>query len=95
MGYRLYATIPNVPHKHNILELGKQYDSNWREFLDNWFGEDNDQGIVLAAHVKQFYDELVKLNNENVENGSIYGLYNLELLKEMVDLGYDMYFDSW
>lgn len=95
MGYRLYATIPNIAHKNNRLELGKQYDSSWRGFLYHWFGEGNDQGLVLGAHLKKFYEELVEINNENILDGSIYGLYNLNILKEMVDLGYDMYFDTW
>lgn len=94
MGYRLYARIPNTEHNFT-LELGKQYDSSWREFLDNWFGEDNDQGLVLGTDVKKFYEEMVEINNKNILSGSIYGLYNLNILKEMVDLGYDMYFDSW
>lgn len=104
MGYRLYAFIPNVSGYNRELELGKQYDVYvWNDFNAKWFGafnarwfgESNDTGLIGADNLLEFYDELLDANS----NAAEYPLYNLDLLKEMIDYavknGYDMYFVSY
>lgn len=81
MGYRLHATILNVPSYQDTIELGKQYDYKWDEFNDKWFGEDRDDGNIFYEDLAEFFDELVEINKQPGE----YELYNLEHLKEMVD----------
>lgn len=95
MGYRLHATIPNVKFKYDVLTLGKQYDSKWDYFNDHWFGENHDGGTVSKESLDEFYDELITINKEPGE----YDLYNLELLKEMIEFAkehdYIILFESY
>ena len=81
MGYRLHATILNVPSHQDTIVLGKQYDHKWDGFNDKWFGEDRDDGNIYHEDLAEFFDEFVEINKQPGE----YELYNLELLKEMVD----------
>lgn len=81
MGYRLHATILNVPSYQDTIELGKQYDHKWDMFNYKWFGVDRDDGNICHEDIAEFFDELVEINKQPGE----YELYNLERLKEMVD----------
>ncbi len=95
MGYRLHASIPNIEHYDNGLELGKQYDSKWDDFNDKWFGEYSDSGRISYKDIKEFYKEYVEINNQPGE----FILYNTERLKKMVDYALlhkkDMFFESY
>lgn len=96
MGYRLHASIPNVNGFNNDLELGKQYDyAAWDGFNDKWFGAENDTGFVRAEDLLEFYDDFLDAN----ENATKYPLYNVDVLKEMIDYAvknnYVMYFVSY
>lgn len=94
MGYRLYATIPNINYSENFLELGKQYDRKWDDFNNFWFGE-FDGGLIHPADLSEFLSELKKVNNQPGE----YELYNIELLEEMIQhailYDYSMFFVSY
>jgi hypothetical protein len=95
MGYRLYASIPNIMPYEKDLELGKQYDSKWEAFNDKWFGEGNDSGFISHEDIEEFYTEYVEINNQPGDCG----LYNTQRLKSMVDYALlnklDIYFVSY
>lgn len=95
MGYRLHATIPNVPPYVVNIELGKQYDYKWDSFNAKWFGDGLDGGMIGYYEIEEFYSEMLAINNTLSEDK----LYNLDILKEMVDYAVehelDMYFVSY
>lgn len=95
MGYRLHVTIPNVKPYDKDLELGKQYDPKWDNFNDKWFGNELDGGRIRYYEIEEFYNEMLAINNELDEDK----LYNLDILKEMVDYAIehklDVYFLSY
>lgn len=100
MGYRLYASIPNVAEFNEPLELGKQYHG-WDEFNEKWFGCDKDEGFISSDHLIEFYNDMIETNKIILSSDEPvkYDLYNLEFLKDMIDCAiknkYYVYFESF
>lgn len=95
MGYRLHASIPNVKPYDEDVELGKQYDSKWDGFNEEWFGEDNDEGMVRSEDILNFYNAFITIDSMESE----YTMGNLEKFKEMVMYAIEhqlkVYFESY
>lgn len=86
MGFRLHIRIPNVKEYDSDMELGKRYDDTWDEFNDKWFEDGYTHDLVLFSDdAQQFLEELIEVDKVNVENGSIYTLYNLEIAQDLID----------
>ena len=100
MGLRLHISIPNVKEYDSDMELGKRYDSTWHDFNERWFEGGYIHDLVLDSDEAQYFlDDLIEVDKVNVENGSIYTLYNLELAQELIDYAkqnnYDVLFTSY
>lgn len=102
MGYRLYVCIPNVECEYkDLVELGKRYDSTWSGFDDYWFGEnvENQDVLLYSDDLDEFYEDLKQIDDINVKYGSMYTLYNLDYLEELIDFAkehkYKVYFTSF
>jgi hypothetical protein len=99
MGYRLYATIPNIDYEDNDLELGKQYDYRWDDFNDKWFGTTDGIGMLFPEWFDEFLADLKMINQDIIENEEEYDLYNIELLEKMFQFAkennYYIYFRSY
>lgn len=95
MGYRLHASIPNVKPYDEDVELGKQYDSKWDSFNDEWFGENVDKGMVPPDVILNFYNAFITIDSMKGE----YKMGNLEMFKEMVMYAIEhqlkVYFESY
>ena len=86
MGFRLHISIPNVKGYNSYIELGKRYDDTWGDFNDKWFEDGITQDLVLFSDMAQeFLDDLIETDKVNVENGSIFTLYNLEIAQDLID----------
>lgn len=91
MGYRLNVRIINVKEKLNgkyvdkYLELGKQYNKRWFGFNSKWFGDGLDWGNLSKEDFKEFLNDIELVNTKIDIHNENYKLYNLELLKELMD----------
>lgn len=105
MGYRLHATIPNVNYVDNNMEIGKLYDSIWDSVLAKYkFSDEDDKVFVThtdydADDLREFVKDIKKANAILEGEESIYTLYNLELLDNMVEFAilhrYTIWFHSY
>lgn len=99
MGYRLYASIPNIEYVDNDLELGKQYNNRWDDFNYTYFGENADGGMLHHETFDEFLRDLKMINDEIVSNEENYHLYNIETLEKMFEYAkennYYVYFESY
>lgn len=85
MGYRLYVRVSDNPVYYEWMELGKQYAPEWDEFNKKWFGIEDGRGDIFYIDAKEFYDELIEVNNRVLQTKySDYDLYNLDILEDMV-----------
>lgn len=101
MGYRLYATIPNVDYENNYLELGKQYEEALVDVNDKWGFSDNDERLFETQYMSEgeslrdFVNELKEVNEELVENNAEHYLYNLDLLDKLVEFAIENKYTIW
>lgn len=99
MGYRLYASIPNIEYEDNNLELGKQYNNRWAGFNETYFNYDDGIGMLIPEMFDEFLRDLKMINQEIIENEEYYTLYNIEKLEKMFEYAkennYYVYFDSY
>lgn len=98
MGYRLHATIPNVEHEYNDLELGKQYNPVWDLFNESWGFSDEDESLFDASinwvpdQLREFFEALKKINDLLSEDEQ---LYNIELLEELIEFAIENKYVIW
>ena len=99
MGYRLYASIPNVNYEEENLELGKQYNSRWQDFNETYFGSYDGLGMLVPEMFDEFLRDLKMINQEIIENKENYTLYNIDKLEKMFEYAkennYYVYFESY
>lgn len=96
MGHRLNVRIINVRFElsdgsltSRYLELGKQYNQRWNSFNAKWFGSGKDGGNLSKEYFKEFLNDIELINAEIDNHNEGYQLYNLELLKELMDVATD------
>lgn len=101
MGYRLHARIPNVSEYNDELELGKQY-VGWEDFKEKWLGDSCSCSLKGKEYLLEFYNDILETNKQIEKEYSKedrYDLYNLDLLKEMIDYAikydYEISFESF
>lgn len=99
MGYRLYASIPNIEYEDNNLELGKQYNSRWQDFNKTYFNNYDGVGMLIPDMFDEFLRDLKMINREIIENKEDFDLYNIEFLEKMFEFAkennYYIYFESY